>query len=144
MKQSLTNTKDESPNSLPEVDDAGDLEGFQPSPPAHRIDDKAATLEDELQDLKLRFGRERFMYIFIITTLTVVLVGPSITNNFILGFFVIAALIFVIAMGKYLDFPWAVLPLERWHDLLYKACERKFLGNGKDTKTEPIDDGNDT
>jgi len=134
----LKSTKDETQGSFPIPEEAEDLEGFKPSPPAHRIDDKAATLEDELQDLKLRFNRERFMYVFILTVFFVCLVGPHLTNG-LLAFLVTAALIFTISVGKYLDFPWAVLPLERWHDLWYRYCERRLLGQGNEGKTEPIE-----
>lgn len=135
----MKNTKDVTPKNSPETDTDGDLEGFTPSPPAHRIDDKAATLEDELQDLKLRFSRERFMYVFIMTVLFVCLVGPNLSNG-LLAFLITASLIFTISVGKYLDFPWAVVPLERWHDLWYRYCERKMLGKEDSIETEPLDE----
>lgn len=133
------NTRNETPKNLPETEDAGDLEGFARSPPAHRIDDKAATLEDELQDLKLRHGRDRFLYVFIITVLLVCLVGPNLPTA-LLGYIIVASLIFTISMANYLDFPWAILPLERWLDLIYKVAEKRFLGkDNNNSKTEPLD-----
>ena len=138
----MKNTKDVIPKNLLMPEDEGDLDGFEPSPPSHRIDDKAATLEDELQDLKLRFNRERFMYVFIMVVLFVCLVGPNLTNG-VLGFLITAALIFTISVGKYFDFPWAVVPLERWHDLWYRYCERKMLGKGEERPNEPFNGQDD-
>lgn len=135
----MKSTSDVTLKNSPEVDPDGDLESFKPSPPAHRIDDKAATLENELQDLKLRFNRERFMYVFIMTVLFVCLVGPHLPSA-LLAFLITASLIFTISVGKYLDFPWAVVPLERWHDLWYRYCEKKMLGKDDGPKTEPLDD----
>ena len=138
----MTSTKDETLKSSPELEETRDLEGFAPSPPAHRIDEKAATLEDEIQDLKIKFNRERFTYVFILTVFFVLLIGPHLTNG-LLAFLITAALIFTISVGKYLDFPWAVVPLERWHDLWYRACEKKLLGAGSKRETEPIENGDD-
>lgn len=114
-----------------------DLDGFKPSPPASRIDDKAATLENDIQDLKVKFNRERFMYVFIMSVLFVCLIGPHLTNG-LLGFLITASLIFTISVGKYLDFPWAVVPLERWHDLWYRYCEKKLIGK-EELDKEPLD-----
>ena len=77
MKISLENTKDETPANSNNLDNGNDLEGFKPSPPAHKIDDKAAMLEDELQDIKLRFNRERFIYIYIAAFFLVLTIWPS-------------------------------------------------------------------
>lgn len=127
---------------MSELEEPGDLDGFKPSPPEHRIDDKAATLEDELQDLKLKFNRERFMYVFILTVFFVCLIGPHLTNG-LLAFLITAALVFTISVGKYLDFPWAVVPLERWHDLWYRYCEKRLLGSGDERETEPVEGDED-
>lgn len=132
-------TKKEIQAELLEHEGASDLEVFQPSPPSHRIDDKAATLEDELQDLKIRLNRERFLSCFIGIVLAVCLVGPSLPN-IVLGYLIIASLIFIIVLAKYLDFPWAVPILERFLELLFKGLEKKLVGNSADEKTEPIDD----
>lgn len=120
-------TKEETPRSSSKLENGGDLEAFQPSPPAVRLDDKAATLENELQDLKVRTNRERFIFSFVIVILSSALVGPHLPT-LVLLFFLLAVSILLISLGEYWDFPWAVGPMKRWMDLAYRAFERKYLG----------------
>lgn len=120
-------TKEETPRSSNNPENGGDLEAFQPSPPSVRLDDKAATLENELQDLKVRTNRERFIFSFVIVILSSALVGPQLTGA-VLYFVLIMAFILLISLGEYWDFPWAVGPMKRWMDLVYRACEKKWLG----------------
>ena len=74
MRTSLPNTKTETP-----LED--DLDAFKPAPPQHRIDDKAAVLEKEVQSLKSGFNRERFLYFFVIQCLTLALVAPVLSGK---------------------------------------------------------------
>jgi hypothetical protein len=123
------NTKNETPGNSSKTENGGDLDSFAPSPPAVRLDDKAATLENDILDLKVRFNRERFVYIFIATVLAASLIGPTL-SGWILAFFLLSVFIFLISIGEYLDFPWAVVPMKRWMDLAYRACEKRALGKG--------------
>lgn len=118
-----------------------DLDAFKPSPPQRKIDDKAATLEAELLGQKAEFRRERFVYVFVIATLFSILMGAF--NNWGLFFFsVIASTILLIAMAHWLDFPWVVTNLQRWHESLHKAFEKR--ANGKQEETEPLPAVNNT
>lgn len=45
---------------------------------------------------------------------------------------------------KYLDFPWIVLHLEKWEQLLYEAAQKRLLGKQpEEPQNEPIENGND-
>ena len=119
-----------------------DLEAFKPAPPQHRIDDKAAVLEKEVQDLKVGFKRERFLYYFIIQGLVLGLVGAHIPSS-VFAVLVVIALLFSIGLAKFLDFPWIVLHLEKWERLAYSAAEKQFIGkNPQEPQNEPIENGN--
>lgn len=116
--------------------DSRDLDVFEPAPPEKRIDDKAATLESEILGLKTSFARERFIYIFIISLLSVVCLGQTLSTS-IFCVLVVGVVIFLLGMGKYLDFPWIVLPLERWHNLIYRACEKRLISKPEEDDVEP-------
>lgn len=133
----MTNTKQETPSK-------DDLAGFKRSAPQHRLDDKAAVLEKEVQSLKSGFNRERFLYFFVIECLILVLIEPSIESGRVFGLLVVAALLFSIGLGKHLDFPWIGVYLEKWHDLFYETAERALRKKpGKLLETEPLDNGKD-
>jgi hypothetical protein len=115
-----------------------DLDQFAPAPAPYRLDDKAAQLEEDIQSLKAGFRKERFVYVFIINTLFLLLVG-SLASNLVTGMAVTASLIFLIGMGNYLEFPWMINHLERWHNLWYKWCEKRISGTEhKEEDTEPL------
>ena len=136
----MTSTKQETPLEGELVTDSSDLDVFRPAPPSKRIDDKAATLEAEVTGLKTSFNRERFIYIFISSLLAVMAIGPHLSGA-LLSILVVGIIIFLLGMGKYLDFPWIVLPLERWHDMIFNAAEKKL--NGKNpVGIEPPQNGN--
>ena len=116
-----------------------DLDRFRPAPTSKRLDDKAATLEAELSGLKQSFARERYIYLFVMSVLFVTTLGPNMSGTMLL-FLIAAVLIFLIAMGKYLDFPWVVIPLERWHDLLFNAAERRLNRQVIEIEPENKDD----
>lgn len=129
MRRSLTNTKLETPlegEVLPKSDT--DLDHFLPAPSSKRLDDKAAALEAEISGLKTSFARERFIYIFISSLLGIMALGPNLTGP-LLAVLVVGIVIFLLGMGKYLDFPWIVLPLERWHDMIFNAANKKLNGS---------------
>jgi hypothetical protein len=114
-----------------------DLDAFVPSPPQHRLDDKAASLEDEILGLKAEFRRERFVYAFVIVFLFNCFVG-SVGPAGVFALSIVASLIFLIAMGKWLKFPWAMKSLERWHNLCLEFAERKIRGKPPaEEETEP-------
>ena len=132
----LSNTKTETPPK-------NDLDAFQPGPPQHRIDDKAAVLEKEVQSLKSGFNRERFLYFFVIQCLMLSLAGLALPGK-VFYFLIVAALLFSIGLAKHLDFPWIGMHLEKWHDLFYKAAEKWMLGKKpKEIETEPFENGNE-
>jgi hypothetical protein len=112
-----------------------DLDAFQPSPPARKIDDKAATLEAEILGLKAEFRRERFVYTFIIATLFCLLVGVA-TSWWLFFFSVVAATVLLIAMAHWLDFPWVVANLQRWNDAMHTFFLKR--ANGKPEEVEPL------
>lgn len=115
-----------------------DLEVFPPAPIEHRLDDKAAALEAEIQAVKTKADREKYLLIFVCITLFVCLVIPHLPE-IAQYFLIIASIVFGIGAGKYLDFPWIVVPLERWHNLFFKFCERKMLGKRDDDENiEPM------
>lgn len=67
-------------------------------------------------------------------------IGPHLSGA-LLSILVVGIIIFLLGMGKYLDFPWIVLPLERWHDMIFNAAEKKL--NGKNpVGIEPPQNGN--
>lgn len=57
------NIKQETP------DQVDDLAVFTAGSETHRLDDKAAVLEDELMAQKAQFNKERFLYYFVIILL---------------------------------------------------------------------------
>ncbi|WP_417794791.1 hypothetical protein [Terasakiella pusilla] len=131
------------PSTETETPPKDDLESFKPAPPQHRIDDKAAVLEKEVQSLKVGFKRERFLYYFIIQGLVLGLVGPHIPGS-VFSVLIVIALLFSIGLAKYLDFPWIVIHLERWEQLLYEATQKRLLGKQlEEAQNEPIENGND-
>lgn len=135
----MTNTKHETPlegEVLAKSDN--DLDHFLPAPSSKRLDDKAATLEAEITGLKTSFSRERFIYIFICSLLAIMALGPHL-SGVLLSVMIVAIVIFLLGMGKYLDFPWIVLPLERWHDMIFNAANRRLNGSGA-TNVEPRND----
>ncbi|OHV26947.1 hypothetical protein EOS93_06055 [Rhizobium sp. RMa-01] len=121
--------------SAPETE-KDDLEAFRPAPPARRIDDKAASLEQDIQGLKANFNRERFAYYFVMVLLFNILIA-SIGNNPAIYICIIGSLLIMIGLAKWLDFPWVSAHLERWHDLFYQACERWLL-KSKQPEVEPL------
>ena len=107
------------------------------------IDDKAAVLEKEVQSLKVGFKRERFLYYFIIQGLVLGLIGPYVPG-YVFTAMIVIALLFSIGLAKYLDFPWIVLHLEKWEQLLYEAAQKRLLGKQpEEPQNEPIENGND-
>ncbi|KSV84526.1 hypothetical protein N183_11915 [Sinorhizobium sp. Sb3] len=112
-----------------------DLEAFDPAPPNRRIDDKAAALEQENTRLKANFNRERFVYILSIAILFNILIA-SIGNRSMVGIGLVGSLLLLLGLSKFLDFPWIVAHLDRWHDLALRACE-KFVDKPKE-ETEPL------
>lgn len=112
-----------------------DLDAFQPSPPARKIDDKAATLESELIGLKAEFRRERFVYFFIMATLFCLLMGAT-TNGWLFFFSVVASTVLLIALAHWLDFPWVVTNLQRWNDAMHLYFLKRT--NGKPEEVEPL------
>ena len=118
-----------------------DLDGFEPGPPRHRLDDKAAVLEKEVQSLKSGFNRERFLYYFVIQCLFLALIGIYAPPK-VFGFMIVASLLFSIGLSKFLDFPWIGEHLERWHDACFDACNTHIFRNKpKEIKTEPLENG---
>jgi hypothetical protein len=88
-----------------------------------RVDDKAAALEESVEHLKAEFRKERFVYIFIIGALfdTLMLaVAPGMASSFVL----IATIILLIGLAKWLEFPW-VTELEGWHNRLISFWHSK-------------------
>ena len=61
----------------------------------------------------------------------------SLGSSAVFGFSIITSLILLIALAKWLDFPWIVTDLERWHVRLGHWFDRKF-GGGKIDKIEPL------
>lgn len=112
-----------------------DLDAFKPSPPEHRLDDKAASLEEEIQELKREFKREKFTYIFAANFFLLLFIS-SVGNSATLTLSVIVSLMFQIAMAKWLDFPWITRNLERWHELVFQWGSKKV--NGEEDNTEPL------
>lgn len=129
MRPFLTNTKPETPPDAEIINRVSDLDVFRPAPPSKRIDDKAATLESEVIGLKTAFARERFIYIFVCSLLSVMALGPHLSGA-LLAILIVGLVIFLLGMGKYLDFPWIVLPLERWHDMIFNAANKRLNGSG--------------
>lgn len=94
-----------------------------------RVDDKAAALEESVEHLKAEFRKERFVYIFIIAALfdTLMLaVAPAMASSFVL----VATIILLIGLAKWLEFPWVVTELEGWHNRLISFWHSR-------TKTKP-------
>lgn len=82
---------------------ASDLDNFKPSPPAVRIDDKAARLEEELQDLKRQLTTERFCFSIIGVGLINLFVGA--TNPWLLFASLPFSYLTLLALGQLLGFP---------------------------------------
>lgn len=120
-------------NSEPEN---GDLEAFDPGPPGRKLDDKAAQLEGEIQSVKRDARRVYFVLSFVATAFFLLFVA-SVGNSAVIAIAIAASLVLMIGIAKWLEFPWVVVNLERWHDMFFKACEGKLTGKKAQT-TEPI------
>lgn len=120
-----------------ETGSGSDLDNFSAGPPARRIDDKAAELEQEIQSIKANFNRERFTYYFVIALLFNILIASIAPKNSMLYLSIVGCLMLLIALGKWLDFPWISSHLERWHDLFFRFCERWMIGKKPD-EVEPL------
>lgn len=88
-----------------------------------------------MEQTKSEFKQERFVYVFSIITLFNLLVGAMAPGN-VIFVSLVASLIFMLFLGRWLEFPWAHTYLERWHDLAYRWCEKKLTGKAPD-KYEP-------
>lgn len=64
------------------------------------------------------------------------LVG-SLGSSTVFGFLIVTSLILLIGLAKWLEFPWIVTELERWHVRLGRWFDRKF-GTGEGDKIEPL------
>jgi hypothetical protein len=115
---------------------ARDLDNFKPSPPALRLDDKAAALEAELAGRVAQFNKERFCYWFAIVSLFNILVANNLSNTAIF-ISVASSLIFVIGIGKWLDFPFIHDRLDRWERLAFEACKRWIHKGNLPSSNEP-------
>ena len=120
---------------------ATDLDNFNPSPPQNRLDDKAATLEAELADRKAHFNKERFCYFFAITTLFNMLIASKF-DGAVVGISVVSGLLFLIGIGKWLDFPFIHERLDSWERLCRECCwrymrSRKWWGEKASDQIEP-------
>ena len=116
-----------------------DLDNIVPSPPHVRLDDKAATLEQQLVSLKASFNRERVVYCYVINFFILLYLFETAQRSTVF-FAVVASLIGQIALGKWLDFPWMSYHLEKWHDLFFRGCRRWVLGKHEEgtDDTEPF------
>lgn len=94
-----------------------------PNPPS-RVDDKAAALEESVEHYRAEFRRERFVYIFIIAVLFDALM-LSIAPIGAASFAIVASLILLIGLAKWLEFPWVVTELEGWHRRLVSLWHSK-------------------
>lgn len=121
---------------MTEIQDNKDLDHFMPAPSEKRIDDKAAVLESEVQSLKAGFGRERYIHIFISTIMFTFLVGALLESSGLTFTLVVSAVIFLLGLGKYYDFPWIVYPLEKWHGMLFECCHRRLMKGPLKTEEE--------
>lgn len=129
-------------NIKPETPPEDDLDAFRPAPQQHRLDDKAAVLEKEVQSLKSAFNRERFLYLFALQCFFVLLIAPNVSGE-AFYFLVVAVILLSIGLARHLDFPWIGMHLEKWHDLLYEAAQKYILRKKpKEVETEPLDNGN--
>jgi hypothetical protein len=115
---------------------ARDLDNFEPSPPALRLDDKAAALEGELAGRVAQFNKERFCYLFAIISLLNILVANNMSNPAIF-ISVVSSLILVIGIGKWLDFPFIYNRLDRWERLAFETCKRWFYKGKLPSGNEP-------
>ncbi|MEO9166877.1 MAG: hypothetical protein ABI230_00590 [Aestuariivirga sp.] len=115
-----------------------DLDNLKPSPPSLKLDDKAATLEQELVGIKARFNQEHVVYLYIINLLFILLLSicvPKIT----VFIAIVGSLVVQMAIGKWLGFPWMHNDLDGWHRLMIETYRKYILREtAKDAdETEP-------
>ncbi|MDR6955963.1 hypothetical protein J2X65_005350 [Ancylobacter sp. 3268] len=121
---------------ITETDRANDLDNFTPSISEYRIDDKAAALEADLVERKAQYNKERFCYHFIIVALfNMLMLGGQ--SSAVATLSLIASLILLIGIGKWLDFPFIHDRLDKWERLFFRAFEKKTT-NKIDIDTEPM------
>lgn len=102
--------------------------------PISRVDDKAAAVENELLERTAQFRKERFVYIFVIITLLDSLFISFAPQNVSI-FLCLASLILLIGLANWLEFPWIITHLERWHAALLSKFEGK---KSESDKIEPM------
>lgn len=88
-----------------------DLDKFSAGPPQRRIDDKAAELEAEIQQIKADSRRIYFVLSFISSSFFLLFVAAT-AQTTVISFAVIMVLIFLIGLAKWLDFPWVTENLQ--------------------------------
>jgi len=96
-----------------------DLEKFTAGPPSHRLDDKAAELEEEIQTLKVECKRIYFVLTFIATVFFMLFVA-SVATTAAISIAIVFSLIFLVGTANWLDFPWVTKNLQQWLNLLLK------------------------
>jgi hypothetical protein len=101
-----------------------EIDVLKPPTPPTKVDDKAAALEESIEGQRVEFKRERFVYFFVIAVLFDALmlsVAPSRSAWFV----VVASLVLLIGLAKWLQFPWVVAELEGWHNRIITAWHSK-------------------
>ncbi len=86
--------------------------------------------------MRSEFKKERFVYIFIIISLIDGGIAEKYGNS-ATWLSVIASLVLLLGLANWLEFPWIMVHLERWLNLVYRAGERWIAGKKSD-EVEPI------
>jgi hypothetical protein len=108
---------------------------LRPPDSVTKVDDKAAALEASIESMRAEFRKERFVYCFVmavIFNLFVSAVGSTTT----IGISIVASLILLIGLAKWLEFPWIVTHLELWLDRLGRTWDKR-AATSEEGKREP-------
>lgn len=81
--------------------------------------------------------RVYFVLSFIATAFFLLFVA-SVGSSPAIAIAVAASLILLIGIANWLEFPWVVITLERWHDMFFKFCDGWLNGKTKALTTEPV------
>ena len=87
-----------------------------------------------MEATKSEFRKERFVYYFIIAVLFNLFISTA-SNGMTCSISVIASVILLIGLAKWLEFPWVVTHLEVWLERAGRAWDFKF-GSSDSEKQE--------
>jgi hypothetical protein len=139
MSRELEESPSPTPTSVPSIRiDSSNLATpvvLRPPDSVTKVDDKAAALEASIESMRAEFRKERFVYCFVIAAIFNLFVS-AVASMTAIGISIVASLILLIGLAKWLEFPWIVTHLELWLDRMGRTWDKRAT-TGEEEKREP-------